>query len=234
MESTKDRSPNGKLPAWRWLVSILLLIHLTAVFISPFAFISSSPGSVSPAAIALANPLRPYSELAFLNHGYAFFAPNPGPSHLVRYQLEFDDEREVVEGRFPDREEHWPRLLYHRHFMLSEQLHSDSESPDPPPTNNQDEIDAWRRRRDLYEAKFQSYEGHLLNLHGASRVTLIRVEHQQPDWADVLREGKPLDAADLFRDLSEDSGEIPMPTPFLVPQDEKLRSDREVDTPAEP
>lgn len=218
----RDKPQNAKsqLPAWRWLVSLFIVVHLTAVFISPFAFISSSPGSVSPVAAAVAGQLSGYSDLAFLNHGYAFFAPNPGPSHLVRYRLEFDDERPALEGRFPDRQQHWPRLLYHRHFMLSEQLHSDSESPDPPPTNDQNEIDAWRRRRDLYEAKFHSYENHLLNHHGATRVTMARVEHQQPDWADVLRDGKRLDAADLFRELSEDSGEIPLPTPFLVPDEE--------------
>ena len=34
---------------------------------------------------------RPYLEAAYLDHGYAFFAPDPGPSHLVRYELEFDD-----------------------------------------------------------------------------------------------------------------------------------------------
>jgi hypothetical protein len=216
----KRQHVKSQLPAWRWLVSLLIVVHLTAVFISPFAFISSSPGSVSPAAAAVAGQLSAYSDLAFLNHGYAFFAPNPGPSHLVRYRLEFDDERPALEGQFPDRQKHWPRLLYHRHFMLSEQLHSDSESPDPPPTNDRNEIDAWRRRRDLYEAKFHCYENHLLNHHGASRVTMVRVEHQQPDWADVLREGKRLDAADLFRELSEDSGEIPLPTPFLVPDEE--------------
>ncbi len=61
------------------------------------------------------------SRQPFLGHGYRFFAPNPGPSHLVRYEVEFADGR-TESHRFPDTQEQWPRLLYHRHFMVAEQV----------------------------------------------------------------------------------------------------------------
>ena len=196
---------------WRWAVSALLILHLTAVFVSPFAFISSSPGTVSPVATAVSDWFRPYVELTYLNHGYAFFAPNPGPSHLVRYELKHEDNRVVGAGTFPSLSRHWPRLLYHRHFMLSEQLHSDSVPPHPPQAASDVEYNTWRRRRDVYEAKLKSYENHLSKRYGANQVRLVRVEHQQPNWVDVLVEGKPLDADDLFRDLPDGTDALPQP-----------------------
>jgi hypothetical protein len=66
---------------------------------------------------------RPYITALYLDHSYKFFAPNPGDSHLLRYDLYFADGTSRV-GRddqiLPDRHGHWPRLLYHRHFMLTE------------------------------------------------------------------------------------------------------------------
>jgi hypothetical protein len=66
---------------------------------------------------------HPYITATFLDHSYKFFAPNPGPSHLVRYDLYFADGSSRVnrdDQILPDRVGHWPRLLYHRHFMLTE------------------------------------------------------------------------------------------------------------------
>jgi len=65
----------------------------------------------------------PYITAAYLDHSYKFFAPNPGASHLVRYDLYFADGTKRVNSDdqiLPDRLGHWPRLLYHRHFMLTE------------------------------------------------------------------------------------------------------------------
>ncbi len=122
------------------VVSLLLLIHITAVFIAPFTFASSSgPGSASPFAVGLMNALRAYIDAVYLDHGYFFFAPNPGPSHLVRCRLEYEAGREAEESTFPDRQRHWPRLLYHRHFMLSESLKLALRSRGPATGN------CWRR-----------------------------------------------------------------------------------------
>lgn len=105
--------------AARWLASILLVYHVAAMFVSPW---------VVPPTSVLAARLQPwfahYQTLLYLNHGYRFFAPNPGPASVVIYELEFADgsRREAL---FPDRSainRDYPRLMYHRWFMLSESL----------------------------------------------------------------------------------------------------------------
>ena len=54
-----------------------------------------------------------------MRHGYRFFAPDPGPSHLILYEVSLENG-ETASGRFPDQNVHRPRLLYHRFFMISE------------------------------------------------------------------------------------------------------------------
>src|SRR5438128_3704533 len=91
------------LQGWvKALLSVALAFHLAAVFVAPFAFASNSGPSPSPLADALFKVFRPYLGALFLDHGYFFFAPNPGPSHLVDYKVEFDDGRPPVTGRFPN------------------------------------------------------------------------------------------------------------------------------------
>src|SRR3954462_7179726 len=76
----------------RHFASVLILLHVTAIFWPPFTFACrGGSGSSSPFADAVMGWLRPYSSLMFLDHGYAFFAPDPGPSHLVHYKVEFAD-----------------------------------------------------------------------------------------------------------------------------------------------
>jgi hypothetical protein len=60
----------------------------------------------------------------YLNHGYRFFAPDPGPASVVEFQIERADGSQEV-GLFPDRQainRDYPRLNYHRWFMWSETL----------------------------------------------------------------------------------------------------------------
>lgn len=219
---------------WRWLISGLLLLHLTAVFIAPFTFASASePGNSSPLAAWVMETMRPYIDAAFLNHGYFFFAPNPGASHLVRYEAEFDDGRETIEGRFPDLRQQWPRLLYHRHFMLSESLHSRFVPPEIPPDvpPNSAQRLAWQRQRDFYEAMWQSFQNRLSVATGADRVHLTRVEHRPPSPFEFLEEQVRLDDQRLFFDLPEAVDAImPRPLPTnnvmtnngMVPQDGEM------------
>jgi hypothetical protein len=89
---------------------------------------------------------RPYLQLLYLNHGYKYFAPEPGPSTLLAYTMEFADASSRQET-IPNRDIH-PRLLYHRHFMLTEFLNF---GPDD-----------WHR----------SYARHLCRTYGAEKVTL--------------------------------------------------------------
>jgi hypothetical protein len=214
------RWPTG----WKLLASGLVLLHCTAVFVPPFAFACTVGGSSSPFADACMAWLRPYVSLLYLDHGYFFFAPNPGPSHLVQYRLEFDDGRPPVTGRFPDLARQRPRLLYHRHFMLAEALHSRFVPPEPPPEPSPPPLTAtaeqraqyaltqasyqaaladWRLRRRQYEAMRDSIAAHLRHVYGADRVTLTRIEHRLALPDEVEHLGKRLDAPDLYTELSE-------------------------------
>jgi hypothetical protein len=198
---------------WPAAISVAIIVHLTAIIIGPFAFATrSGPDSISPLALAVMNVLRPYTEAAYLNHGYAFFAPDPGPSYLIRYRLEFDDGRAPVEGTFPDLQQHWPRLLYHRHFMLSEQLNSDYVPPRPPPGLGSQETARWKQAREIYVAKWGSFERHLLSKYGADRLTMVRVQHRLPAWIEVRQQRDlRLDDKTLYREIPKDVdvGEAP-------------------------
>ena len=111
-------------PAACAIVSVLVVLHVAAVFLGPFALQGSEMATVA------ASVLRPYMDVMGLANGYRFFAPEPGPSHLVRYELTRADGSQVT-GTFPDRQVHRPRLLYHRYFMLSEFINT-LQNPDAP------------------------------------------------------------------------------------------------------
>ena len=104
-------------PGRRRLVSVLVLLHCLAIFSSPMA----GPPPASDLSRWIEGWFDPYLRAGFLNHGYRFFAPNPGPSHLVRYEVTHADGR-VESHRFPSTDEQWPRLYYHRHFMVAERV----------------------------------------------------------------------------------------------------------------
>jgi hypothetical protein len=162
-----------------WLrraVSIGLVWHLLALVIAPLAVAPSSPLWQRTWLT-----FRPYLEGLNLNHGYHFFAPEPGPSHLVRYELRFEDGR-VEEGLFPSVTQHQPRLRYHRHFMLSEFL------------NNLAIDDS---RREAFEAVTRSYADHLRHEHHAAEVTLTLRRHYVPSPQHVTS-GKRLNDVSLF------------------------------------
>jgi hypothetical protein len=136
----------------RLLASALIVFHLTAVFTAPWYMHlwpmivwMVEPGGVprdeygrelTPEQLqhteypvqmpvlprALNKFLRHYANLLFINHGYDFFSPDPGVSHLIRYEVYNDAGEKLASGQFPNRSEQWPRLFYHRHMMLVEQL----------------------------------------------------------------------------------------------------------------
>ena len=152
---------------------------------------------------------RPYCDFTFLNHGYAFFAPDPGPSHLVRAHLEFDDGRPGKDITFPNLKEQRPRLLYHRHFMLSETLNTRFVPPTPPPNTPEDSpaYRSWQHARKAYESITQSFEKHLIKAYGASSAVLTRVEHRQPipDEFERQKDKMEIDDPRLYRDPSPET-----------------------------
>jgi hypothetical protein len=187
---------------WRRIISVLVLAHLTAVTLAPFSFASSSPSVRSPVAIHLLRWFRPYIQFAFLDHGYFFFAPNPGPSHLLRCRVKTADGN-TVERIYPDRQLDYPRLLYHRHFMLAEQLNTMFVPPTPPPIpENTPEYRDWQAARREYEARKGSFINHLRHVYRSDNVELTRVEHR-PISPEQLRRGAQLSDRALYLELPE-------------------------------
>jgi len=193
-------------PLKRAVVSALLLLHLAAVFLPPFAFQTSSvPGTGSPLAQPLMQFARPYVDALYLNHGYAFFAPDPGSSFLLRATIEFDDGRETIHRTLPDLKIDWPRLRYHRHFMLSEHFNSSFLPAEPPPevSANPADLEVWQTRRRIYEARRAAIINHLKQEFGAARVTLRRVEHRLLDPYEFTQPDRRIDAPETYRELPE-------------------------------
>jgi len=166
--SRSPTSSSAEVPAskpWsvrrRALVSLLVTAHLLAVVAAPMA----NPGPASPLQQRLAEWCEPYLSALFLYHGYRFFGPEPGPSHVVEYTVTRADGSTVA-GRFPDRHEHWPRLLYHRWFMLSERVYEISAMPNDR---------QWAEERAGYEQGAAALEAEGRHL----RAALVRDEFQQ-------------------------------------------------------
>lgn len=107
-------------PGVRMVASGLILAYLVVVFAGPAT--SAINSEVTDVYRVSTEPAR---QVLYLDHGYRFFAPNPGPSHILKYEIGLANGETVV-GQIPDRDKHWPRLLYHRWFMLSEFLFNDS------------------------------------------------------------------------------------------------------------
>ena len=181
---------------------MLILLHLAAVILAP---LNVWPSGESKLWHAVATPFWPYIEAADLNHGYRFFGPDPGPSHLVRYHLEMPDGTSR-EGVFPNLAEERPRLLYHRYFMLSEHLNglyegqmiAKSESapgqPEDSPQRRAAELD--------YNAMVRSYADELLRRTGAKSVHMELIEHDFPSPEESLS-GLRLDDKSLYRKLDD-------------------------------
>ena len=87
----------------------------------PGRALCSRPAPSSSWAIAQHWPMQWYLDALYMNQGHSFFAPEVGPGHMIRYQLLDQSGHEIEHGDFPSRKEHWPRLLYHRYFMLADQ-----------------------------------------------------------------------------------------------------------------
>lgn len=195
--------PRRVLTAWqKRVISGVILLHLVGVVAGPLA----APPS-SELFSKLWDKMQWYVEPMFLNHGYRFFGPDPGPSHLVEWEVELPDGS-TLKGDFPNLNDQQPRLFYHRHFMLSERLQAFPDTRQSPGALwMAGAIGGLSTEGGLIDlpgdpainALARSYARHLYHKHGAKRVRLTLVRHliPEPDW--VVRDGMKLNDPELYR-----------------------------------
>jgi len=188
------------------LISTIVLLHLFAVFAAPCA--SPPPASyawnwLAGRADGKGGLLTPYLQAAYLNHGYRFFAPNPGPSHIVRYEVDVDFGT-TIKGQFPDPDEYFPRLLYHRMFMVSETAFnlasSVSELPAPGSLTEAEQLE-FDKQLAASDELAKSICRRLLKDHGGTRVRLFMRTHEIP-FPDDVAAGQQLDDPSLFHQFA--------------------------------
>ncbi len=177
-EMTQPTKLNRRQPALRCagflLVNFWLIFHLLGIVLPP-ASVEPSPSSVRSTFWAL----RFYPQLLYMDHGYHFFSPDPGDSTLVRFVANSDTVDRAVRGRYPHKRI-WPRLLYHRYFMLTESVPRFAEL-EPK----------------LYELLSRCYAKRIAENHLCSSVELYRVTHHMTD-ANVFRAGRGLNDPETF------------------------------------
>lgn len=193
MINPKDRIVECKPIYRKWIIALVGL-HLLAVLAEPLVFFSRSDFQSGPEFYSLRRCLAPYVDWMYLDHGYFFFAPNPGPSHLVAIQK----KQEVAGGPrrlssdafvFPDRKQQWPRLLYHRYFMLSE-FYNNSFAPTSLIEQERNDpliVERWKLDREFYETLERS-------LSRSASAWLNRYAVSEPESLELLRLERPLPA----------------------------------------
>lgn len=187
---SEEHRPGQGLNPWACrAIGCLLALHCCAIIVGPWSVPPSS--LLSQDAYSL---FEPYVEATFLNHGYHFFAPDPGPSHLVRYEVVREDGSEI-KGFFPDRDLNWPRLMYHRHFMMTEHLNGFLEAG----------------QTEVAEKHITSYARHLNHVHEGAEVRMFLVRHQLPSPEDVQK-GMKLDDPRLYREKPLGTFKAPLET----------------------
>lgn len=221
--------------AFKLIASVAIIWQLWAVIGRPIEFATQGPFGPSPSATLFRAPVRLYSQFAYLDHGYAFFAPDPGPSHLIQAAIT-DPTGERSERTFPDLNDQRPRLLYHRHFMLAEFLNDIHHPPGEPPPGIAEDPQAlrdWRMSRRRYEAVRDSILAHLRARHPDAEVAIRRIEHRQPGLPEYFGGNVDLNDERLYQVL-HDVAEIPGSTaaeaepinatfaPFMTPSDSQV------------
>jgi hypothetical protein len=175
----------------------MLVWHLTALVLAP---LSIPPTSRLVRDLAQQPPMQWYLDGLYLNHGYHFFAPDPGAGRLVRYEVADERGGTMKQGEFPNSEVQWPRLWYHRHFMLADQAGAGPEDPADP--------DSWKRKY------LEAYARHLLRVHDGHSARVRWIEHRPLD-PQAAYEGAKLNDPSTYQTLLEvvqrrsDLGPIP-------------------------
>jgi hypothetical protein len=160
--------------ALRAVSSVAILFYLAGVIVAPL----SGPPPASALSQVILQPFRPLLGALYLGHGYRFFAPDPGPGHAIRWTITMPDGS-TRSGSVPDAASDWPRLLYHRRFMVAEKI----STLVPPPFAPAEAREAARRD---WLPLVKATATNLLRANGGKRVTLELVEHYLPGPDEVV------------------------------------------------
>lgn len=163
------------------MLSLWLAFHVFSVFISPAALPPVSPLLLDAYRLAM-----PYNDLLFQNHGYHFFAPDPGASSLISYRIPRPDDAPLI-GRFPDPSIQ-PRLLYHRYFMLAENL--------------------WAFDEQTQDEMLEAYARHFAGLHQSEQISLSHLRHH-PSSILRIQAGGRLDDPETYNEEPLESYRFP-------------------------
>lgn len=158
--------PAGLSSEVKLALSLWLIFHVVGVILTP--------ATASPLIESIYRRIySPYLVPLHMIHRYRFFAPEPGPSGLIRWSIARADGSRL-KGEFPHRDI-TPRQLYHRHFMLAERSLSKADQ----------------------EAWFRAYAKHLLHKHGGESISLQHVFHLLPTAAEI-QEGHALTDPEFY------------------------------------
>jgi len=156
-----------------YALNAAIMFHLIAICAAP---VSVSPASELEQSLWVS--VSPYVQLLYQNNGFHFFAPNPEGAHTVIYTVAYEDGS-TEQGKFPHRKI-WPRLLYHRHLMLSESLAS---------------MEGERRERMIRDFAYQVCKDH-----EAQQVTLSLLRHEIAFRERIIAGGSLFDE-DLYQEI---------------------------------
>ena len=177
--------------------------HLFCVLISP---LSVRPTSGLVEWLAQGPWVRWYTDPLYLNHGYHFFGPEPPINQLVRWAVYDQTGEAIATGEFPNTEQQWPRLLYHRHMMLADQA---SLAPAA------DETQATK-------LSLRSYARHLLQKHGGIEARVDCVRHALLEPSEVLAGVDPYLPETFLPVDSVIERRVDLDTPLVEPPREPL------------
>jgi hypothetical protein len=224
-----EKKPKPKIAStqmrlvWRVLISVLVVLHLTATFVAPWALglqtqepfimpVRDAQGRTVPANMVRPEQIREatfipvmadklyrffshYNDLLYTNGGYEYFTPDPVAGHLLRFQVFDASGQKIAEGQLPDRRDQWPRLLYHRHMMLVDQT------------------------QDMPDSAGYAVAAHLLEKYNGQRIHMQLIRHHLLKPQDVLA-GKKLDDPSTYELIGEmdSTRDHPKPTPLPGPE----------------
>ncbi len=194
---TPVESPVEPRQGWpveaRWVVSIVIALHATAVLAGALA---GPPSSALERSIA--DRFAGYYEVFDLGYGYRYYAPEPGPTPVVTATIRYADGRPEATLRLPSRGV-WPRLRYQRQLALANSLFMQTEEA----------------RQASVEGSLipyaRSYARHLARSHpGSTSITLFSQLHLIPHPEAVRNAGKTVDLdAEEFYSAPQRIGEFP-------------------------